>query len=444
MKTTIKKISALLLILTLLFTTVLSLASCKAGSEIIYSKEELSENILSEKDESLDYVWEYLDRWKFPVFDKGKMKRVENIFRDEYYKEIPSAFKLAKAIGSHFLEYTYDAIDLADSVKVSDALLTTFVDTVKTGAGDRFSFYRTNEQYDNYTESMSGSFVGIGVSVKTELTDGCIYVIEPLKNSPAKKAGILAGDLIYKIDGALVSELGYTEAVNKIKGKSGTKVVITVKRGDEIIDITVTRAKVTELTVDYELDGNGIGYIDINSFKDNTDELFEEAIKYMKENRAKALIYDVRDNGGGYLDAVVNMLDYIAKDGITLVSFSNDYGSPKKARDRDFYTIPTVILCNGASASAAELFTAGLRDIGPSQGFDVTIVGQNTYGKGVMQNSYTLSDGSAITITVAYYNPPSGENYDGKGIAPTSEETTVTGTAAQLEAAYAEAKKLIN
>ena len=436
MKTTIKKISALLLILTLLFTSAISMVSCDAGSEKIYPKEVLSENLNSETKKSLDYVWEYLDRWDFPVFDRTKLKRVEDIYRDEYYKEIPSAYDLAIKVGNSFVENSYDTIDLKNTQKVTDALITAFVAAI----GDRYSFYRTNEQYDNYTESMSGSFVGIGVSVKTELSDGCIYVTEPLKNSPAKKAGILAGDLIYKIDGSLVSELGYTEAVNKIKGKSGTKVVITVKRGDEVIDITVTRARVTELTVDYELDENGIGYIDINSFKDNTDELFKDAIKYMKENGAKAIIYDVRDNGGGYLDAVVNMLDYIAKDGITLVSFSNNYGNPKKAKDGSSYSIPTVVLCNGASASAAELFTAGLRDIAATQGFDVTIVGQNTYGKGVMQSTATFLDGSAITLTVAYYNPPSGVNYDGVGIAPS---VTVTGKAAQLDAAYAEANKLI-
>ena len=437
MKTTLKKISALLIILTLLFTLTLSLSSCKAGSEEIYSKETLSENVSSEKNEDLDYVWEYLNNWDFPSFDKIKFKRAEEIYRDEYYKEIPSAYDLAIKVGNAFIENSYDSIDLKNTEKVTDALISAFVAAI----GDRYSFYRTNEQYDNYTEGMSGSFVGIGVSVRTSLSDGCIYVIEPLKNSPAKKAGILAGDLIYKIDGSLVSELGYTDSVNKIKGKSGTKVVVTVKRGDDIIDITVTRARVTELTVDYEIDENGVGYIDINSFKDNTDDLFKEAIKYMKANGAKAVIYDVRDNGGGYLDAVVNMLDYIAKDGVELVSFSNDYGSPKKAKDGYFYNVPTVILCNGATASASELFTSGLRDIATSQGFKVTIVGQKTYGKGVMQNTATFLDGSAITLTVAYYNPPSGVNYDGVGITPS---VTVTGNAAQLEAAYAEANKLIN
>ena len=132
------KLSLLLVILTLLFTTILT--SCTAGSEVVYSKEELTENVNAETNESLDYVWEYLDAWKFPAFNQSKMKRIEKIFRDNYYEEIPSSYEIAKEVATQFLENSYDTIDLTSSQKVSDALLTSFVKTV----GDSYCYYRTN------------------------------------------------------------------------------------------------------------------------------------------------------------------------------------------------------------------------------------------------------------------------------------------------------------
>ena len=436
MKIITKKFLSLLVLLTLIFSLSLNAVSCtsEAGSDTIFSKETLYNNVIAESDSSLDFVWEYLDRWSFPLFDKGKVKKVEKLYRDHYYKEFPESFTIAKAVALDFIENTYDKIDLSSVQKVSDAILTAFVATI----GDKYSFYRTNEQYDDYKSNMSGSFVGIGVNVQTTLVDGGIFVSSPLRNSPAEKAGVLANDIIIKIDGELVSELGYQEAVNKIKGKSGTDVVITVRRGENVLDITVTRGPVIELTVDYYITEDNIGYIDINSFKENTDELFCDAIDYMKENNVRAIVYDVRDNGGGYLSTVVNMLDYIAPDGMTLVSFSNDYGRPDKAKDGHSFFIPTVVLCNGATASAAELFTAGMRDISALGHFPITIVGQKTYGKGIMQNSYTLSDGSALTITVAYYYPPCGTHYDGEGITP---RVIIPQKNAQLDGAFEEARK---
>ena len=135
------------------------------------------------------------------------------------------------------------------------------------------------------------------------------------------------------------------------------------------------------------------------------------------------------------------MLDYIAEDGITLASYTNEYGKSDVAGDSYSFSIPTVVICNGNSASAAELFTAGLRDIGALGYFDVTIVGERTFGKGVMQTSYTLSDKSAITLTVAYYNPPSGKNYDGIGIEP---NLTVSEESLQYDSAIEAAKLLIS
>ena len=533
------RIVSLLVLLTLLFTFVLTLASCglfdrfrSAGSEEILSKEALAENVAAESDEDLDYVWQYLDRWQFPVFDKLKMKRIENLFRDVYYKEVPKSYLLAKTVGEDFLENSYDEIDLTDSVRVSDALLSAFVDSI----GDKYAYYRTGAQYDDYKDEMSGtkpSFYGIGVEVPQPLiadgipissvlegspaesagiiagdriikvhktsVDGMLFdeavaeitnkslseilltvkrsgeeieisvtpdtsgqydsyckigvtlnrptvenellISKVIRNAPAHKAGLLAGDYIVALDGQSVHGLSLETITNKIKGESGTEITVTVRRGESTLDIKVTRGPVVTPTVDYWIEDGNIGYIAINSFKANTDELFIEAVDYMTENNVAAIIYDVRNNGGGYLDSVVNMLDYIAKDGNTLVSFSNDYAKAEKAKDKHSLSIPTVILCNGSSASASELFTVGMRDISESDGFPLTIVGQTTYGKFIMQNSYSFTDGSAVTLTVAYYYSPKGDEYNGVGITP---HVVVKGADAQTEAAIAEAKKLVS
>ena len=531
------RIVSLLVLLTLLFTFVLSLTSCEAfsflrnaGSESLLSKEALRENIDSETNEDLDYVWQYLDRWQFPVFDKLKMKRIENLFRDAYYKEVPESYAIAKTVGVDFLENSYDTIDLSDSVLVSDALLTAFVDSI----GDRYAYYRTGVQYDDYKDEMSGtkpSFYGIGIEVPQPLikdgipvtsvlmgspaeaagiiagdcivkihktdVDGMLFdeavaeitnkslseilltvkrdseeieitvtpdksgkydsyskigvtlsrptvedallISKVIRNAPAYKAGLLKGDYVVAIDGQPVSGLTIETITNKIKDESGTDVTVSVRRGETVIDITVTRGPVVTPTVDYWIEDESIGYIAINSFKANTDELFIEAVDYMTENGVRAIVYDVRNNGGGYLDSVVNMLDYIAKDGNTLVSFSNDYAKAEKAKDNHSLKIPSVVLCNGASASASELFTVGMRDISESDGFPLTIVGQTTYGKFIMQNSYSFTDGSAVTLTVAYYYSPKGDEYNGVGITP---NVVVKGADAQTEAAFEEAKKL--
>ena len=532
------RLISLLVLLTLLFTSALTLTSCstntlfgKAGTEEILPEETLRENMTGEKNKDLEYVWQYLDRWQFPLFDKAKIKKVEKLFRDNYYKELPSAFEIATVVGTDFLDNSYGEIDLTSSVLVSDAILTAFVDSV----GDRYAYYRTSIQFEDYKDNMSGtkpSFYGIGIEVPQPLIKDGIPVSLVLENSPAEIAGILPGDLItavhersvigtyfddavneisgknlkmikltvkrgedfldltvspdysgsfdsyYKIgvtlarpvienelviskvirnapaykaglldgdaiiaiDGQSVHGLSLETVTDRIKGESGTDVTVTVRRGEEVLDVTVTRGPVVTPTVDYWII-DGIGYIEINSFKANTDEAFIEAVDYMTENEVKAIIYDVRNNGGGYLDSVVNMLDYIAKDGNTIVSFSNDYGKPEKAKDGHSLSIPSVILCNGASASAAELFTVGMRDIAASDGFAISIVGQTTYGKFIMQNSYSFTDGSAVTFTVAYYYSPVGDEYDGIGITP---NLVVLGTAEQEEAAFDEAQKLSN
>ena len=427
-KAYLKTLSSLVL-LSLILALSLTLTSCKAGSKIILSAEELSANALAEENKDEEYAYSYFDSWEFPSFSAGKLKRIENIYRKYYYKELPSAYELATLAAKIFIEHYYENTELTDSDKVTDALISSYVAAI----GDPYSFYRTKPEYQSYSGNMSGTFVGVGITVSYSEETGEMKVTAPIKNSPAEEAGILAGDIVVAIDGARVSDIGYEAALERIKGEKGTEVTLTVLRDGSELSFTMKRAPLVDISVDYRITEDKIGYIDIDSFKKNTDEQFCEAIDYMKENGARVIVYDVRDNGGGYLDTVVNMLDYIAEDGITLASFSNDYEKPYIADDGHSIDLPAVILCNRYSASASELFLAGMRDLGAASGFAVEIVGENTYGKGIMQTTFRLSDKSAITLTVAYYFPPSGDNFDGEGIPPTTE---VIGAAEQRRVAF--------
>ena len=334
-----------------------------------------------------------------------------------------------------FFEYYYEETDLHDKDVMTTALIECYIYTV----GDDYAYYRTPEQYDDYSGDMSGEFVGIGVEVLYDRLKNTCRVEAVMSGGGAEQVGILPGDYIIAVDDVPVSELGYEKTVSNIKGEIGTTVKITVLRGEKELSFSIVRKKIVEESVKYSIDQNKIGYIKITGFKSNTYAQFKEAITYFEAQGAVGVIYDLRSNPGGYLDAVVNMLSFIAPKGTELVSFSNNYAAPMYATDEHTYLVPTVVICNGTTASAGELFTAALRDFGASGLLDVTVVGEKTYGKGIMQNTYFNIDGSTLTLTVAYYNPPSKENYHGVGITPHVVLDDIEGA---LNAAYDEMNKL--
>ena len=420
---------------------ILSATACapkQAGSDVILDKDDLQNNTSNESTEHT-FVWEYLDEWNFPAFEASKMQRVEILFRDNYFEDIPDAKTTATAVSEAFIKDYYDTVDLSNPTKVTDALLYCYVDVV----ADIYSYYRTAPQYSDYQGNLSGNFVGIGITATYSTTENAILVVTVLEDSPAIKAGLAVGDLILEVDGVAVTAENYQTTLDAIKGEAGKSVHLKVKRGETITEYDIVRANVMERSVKYSLSEDKIGYVQIKSFKSNTDEQFKEAIDYLTENGAVAIIYDLRNNGGGYLDSVENMLDYIAPKGTTLVSFSNNYKSPYVAKTSHSVSLPSVVICNKNTASAAELFTAGIRDLSDMGHFDATIVGTVTHGKGIVQTTYTLSDKSAVTMTVAYYNPPSGQNYNGVGITPDVKVDLTKDGDAQLDSAYEEIQKLI-
>ena len=427
----------LILLVSLLAVFTLLLTSCGTAEPL--SKEDIAANISEESNFEKDYATQYFESWGMPDFFNTKTQGIEIVYRDYYVKDLPTPYEMAKASAELFLEHFYDEIDRTDIDAVTDALIVCYVESV----GDKYSVYRTKEEYEYYGDDMSGTFSGIGVSVIYSYIDLTMTVTEVLSGSGALDAGIKAGDLIIAANGTPVTELGYLETISTIRGKEGTFVDVTVLRGNEEITFTVERRKIVEESVSYSLDADKIGYIKISSFKSNTVSQFKEAINFMEDNGAVGIVYDLRSNPGGYLSSVLDMLSYIAPKGTTLVSFTNNYAPSQYSNSEHTLALPTVVICDENTASAGELFTAAMRDFGKAGLFDVTIVGKTTYGKGVMQTSYTFTDGSAITLTVAYYNPPSGVNYDGIGITPDIIAEYEADGDSQLDAAMNEIKKLI-
>ena len=439
MKRTNKRWLASPLLLLLSILLVISLTSCStAGSKTVYSKEELAENVTRGATDC-DSVAEFLDEWDFPRFSERKVNQAESILQKRYYLELPTTEELAEMTARGFLENYYDKIDLTSEDAVTDALIYSYVDSI----GDVYTVYRTAEEYESYSSGLSGSFVGIGVTVTYNADTAEMTVIEVMEGGGAEAAGVLVGDVIIAVDGERVADLGYENAVNAVRGESGTDVVLTVKRGDGEVHITATRKAIEEKTVKYSLT-DGIGYIKISAFKRNTYGQFVEAVDYMERNNARGVVYDLRNNGGGYLSSVVNVLSYIAPEGTTISTFSNNYGDDAVATGEHTFLIPSVVLCNGGTASAGELFTSAIRDFGEMRLMESAVVGENTFGKGIMQSTFSLFDGSSITLTVAYYTSPLGENYHGVGIEPSLTVAPAADGDNQLSSAYETVEKLID
>ena len=386
----IKKALALLLFISLIISSLASLTACTSGiggTSNPAPPDELLATISEPPSKSFDTVAGYLDFWGFPEFSRSKLETLENLYRKQFVSELPSAYEKAYATGKYFIENYYNG-EKKSIEETTDMLIHSFVETT----GDNYSIYRTAEEYTDYNTGMSGSFVGIGVMVRYS-ADTSEMIVETVHDGGAKDAGILPGDRIIKVNGESIEALGYKTAVSNIKGDVGTTVSVTVRRGEEEISFAIIRRQINETSVSYEI-ANSIAYIKITSFKTNTTDQFKEAVDAALNSGAKGIIYDLRSNSGGYLSTVLDMLDYIAPKGTMLASFTNDYMDPKYSKTNHAVTLPSVVICNGSTASAAELFTAAIRDFSNMGFFEARIVGEKTFGKGIMQNTYLFSDKS--------------------------------------------------
>ncbi len=371
--------------------------------------------------DSHTYVADALIEIGIGNFYARKMRIVENLFSANYVGELPSVKEMATAITEKFLAEHYDKLDLTDEEAVTTALIKLYTDAT----GDDYAVYRTPDEYEMYQTDLSGEFVGIGVSIMVQYDAGLIESIQvsrTLTGSSALEVGIMSGDFIIAVDGKPTTGMDELELNSSITGTPGSTVNITVLRGEnEIITFPCERRRLVEYSVEYEvLDGN-IGYIMISSFKDNTPEQFATALGHMNTVGVDGIIFDLRNNLGGLLTSVLDVLNMLVPSGTPLVSFTTagDETTVYKSSGGTALDVPAVVLCNGLTASAGELFTSAMRDYNEEGILDAVIVGTQTFGKGVMQNTYPVgADGATLTLTMAYYNSPKGENYDGVGITP--------------------------
>ena len=291
-------------------------------------------------------------------------------------------------------------------------LMDSIADGFVNGIKDKYSIYMDAEAYSKLKLSNEGKMVGIGVNAIKD-SSGYIKVVEVFEDSPAKDASITKGDLIVKVDSLSVTEETYEAAISALKGEPGSKVSLGIIRGSEDIKTELTRRKIEIPTVSYRMIDD-IGYISIKEFGDNTAEQFAQAIEKITLEGATAIIFDVRNNLGGTINSVVTMLDLLLPQGdIVSATYKDGQTRVLAVSDENEVALPMVVLTNSRTASAAELFAQALKDYNKAK-----TVGVTTYGKGSMQTVYQLSDGSALDITVALYNPPKSPNFEGVGVKP--------------------------
>ncbi len=285
------------------------------------------------------------------------------------------------------------------------------------GLGDKYATYMNKEDFQSYTAEKNGKMVGIGIKVIYDNTLGGMYVTSVTKESPAQKAGLLAGDIITAVDGITIAERGYYNTVSYISdGKEGEAVTLIVDRGPDFYvqeELTMLRAVVNTETVSYSMYEDEVGYVEISEFNKITAGEFTTAIESLISKGAKSFIFDVRNNPGGDLEAIRSVLDTLLPEGPIIRIVSKNGSEQVLNSDANSVEMPMAVIINGNTASAAELFSSALRDYEKA-----TLVGTKTFGKGTMQTMMRLVDGSCLSISTQMYNPPYSENYEGIGVFP--------------------------
>lgn len=284
------------------------------------------------------------------------------------------------------------------------------------GLGDEYSEYISKKDRESFTENTMGNYDGIGIYFGRLISNNKVVIIAPIKETPAYNAGIQPGDIINKIDDEEIKEdESLTNISNRIKGKPGTKVKLTIERKGEIKEFEIERANIKLHYIDAEvLDGN-IGYMEISSFDEGTADEFINKYNELNQKGIRALIIDLRNNGGGIVEEATKIADRILKKDTTIVTLKDKNGNEEvtKAKTEETINIPIILLTNGNSASASEILAGALKDNNAAK-----IIGEKTYGKGVIQNVYFMTNGSALKLTTNEYFTPNNNRINHVGIEP--------------------------
>lgn len=307
--------------------------------------------------------------------------------------------------------------------------------------GDKYTMYYTADEYKALKESTNGKFYGIGAVCQLS-GEGGVLLVDVYDNGAGYQAGLRSGDRVVNVDGRDITYMELSSAVALIKGDKGTSVTLEVIRGTERLTFSAVRDAVEAKTVSYTLLDNNIGYLSISQFEEVTTKQFKAAVEDLQSQGMKGLVIDIRNNPGGLLDTVVGMLKYMLPDGL-IVYTEDKQGNRKeyKGQDNDEFNLPLAVIVNGNSASASEIFAGAIQDYGKG-----TIIGTQTYGKGIVQTVKPLTDGSAIKFTIAKYFTPKGQDIHGKGVTPDMvvEYDTDADVDTQLDAAIKNVEAQIN
>lgn len=284
------------------------------------------------------------------------------------------------------------------------------------GLGDPYSVYYDEEETKQMSESLSGEFGGVGALMSQDRETGVITVLQVYDGSPAQEAGMRDGDTLYKVEGEEVTGEDLSDVVSKVKGEKGTQVTLTVLRADtgEEEELTITRDTIEAQTVSCEMKEGNVGYIRITEFDTVTYEQYKEALEDLEDQGMERLIVDLRSNPGGNLDTVCDILDLMLPEG--LIVYTEDKNGEREeytSDEENQFDKPLVVMMNGYSASASEIFAGAIQDYGLGQ-----VVGTQSYGKGVVQSVFDLQDGTSVKLTIAEYFTPNGRSIDGEGITP--------------------------
>lgn len=378
-----KKISALILTVLLCVGCVISLAGCGFGKLSGENDPEIPEELL----ELL------LDGTQSETLTKG------------------DAF-MEKANGLKALIDTYFWKDTNE-----DAMYEGMYHGLLNSLEDPYSCYYTAEEYAALMEELEGTYCGIGALVSQNASTKVITIVRPFADGPAYKAGMLPGDILTKIDGEDISSWDIDLAVKHMKGEQNTVVEVEVWRASagEYVELSITRDLVEVETVTYEMLEDSIGYIYVMQFDEITSQQFATALNELMNQGMKGLVVDIRDNGGGLFATACEMLDLFLEEKDLIVYTLDKYDTKEEvfAYEGSIGELPMAILINGYSASSSEIFAGAMQDYGLA-----TIVGTQSFGKGIVQSIIPLNDGSAVKLTVSTYYTPSGRNIHGTGITP--------------------------
>lgn len=327
-----------------------------------------------------------------------KLFEVKDVLHQQYYQEIDDKILLEGAIKG-------------------------MVDAV----GDPYTVFFNQEEYQEFQDDGEGNYVGIGVMVG--IKEDKIVVITPFEGSPAYEAGIRAGDFILKVEGVEYKGSEMDKAVSVIKGEEGKPVTLTVSQNGTEKEVTIVRASITLVNVESEMVAGNIGHVTMLQFTNNTAKQVREAMEELKDQGAEGYILDLRGNPGGYLDEAVDTASLFVEKGKTVL-YTLDKAEQKReylSKGGDFIGAPLVVLLDEGSASASEVVAGALKDYGAA-----TIVGQKSFGKGIVQMVFNVGNKEGVKVTVSSYYSPNGINIHGEGILPDVEVLLPQGVEAPL------------